>query len=438
MAVSFLILILLGSLLLSLPISSVAGHVPYVDALFTAASATCVTGLVVVDTGTFWSGFGQAVILMLIQIGGLGIMTFSTFFVFLVARRLSIWNRDLLEANFTGKARGNLGYLLLTIVLGTLFIEAVGAVLLSFRFALDFPWPRAVYLGVFHAISAFCNAGFSPFSDSLIAYQGDVTINLVTAALIFLGGLGFWAIFDLRNLIRHKQAFHSTTLHTRIVVYSSLILIAVGTVWFLINEWHQVLRSLPLQNKLLASLFQSVTTRTAGFNTVDVGALTNGTLFLMALMMMIGASPGSCGGGIKTSTLVIILAMISAQIKNRRQVQIFKRGISEYIVSKAIVITFYAIVTISLFLMALLFSERSLSAQFGERGLFLHLVFEVISAFGTVGLSMGVTPFLTAVGKTIVALLMYIGRIGAVTLAIAVAGENVKSVRYAEDNVLVG
>jgi trk system potassium uptake protein len=438
LAISFMSIILLGALILTLPVSAASGRASFVDALFTAASATCVTGLVVVDTGTYWSTFGQIVILILIQIGGLGIMTFSTFFVYLVARRLSIWNRDMIESNFAGAFKGNLGHLLLTIILGTLFIEAIGAILLTLRFALDFPMGRSVFLGIFHSISAFCNAGFSPLANNLVSYQGDPAVNLIIMALIVLGGLGFWVLFDLRNLMKRKSSFHSTTLHTRVVVYTSLALIVFGALWILSNEWNHSFQNMPLQNKIMASLFQSVTPRTAGFNTIDIGALTNSTLFIMIAFMLIGASPGSTGGGIKTTTFVIVLAMISAQVKNRRQVQIFKRGVPEHIVSKAIVITFFAVLTISLFLIVLLITEHPPAAQFPERGLFITLLFETVSAFGTVGLSMGITPFLSVAGKVTISLLMYLGRIGAATLAIAVARESNKTIKFAEDNVLVG
>lgn len=431
-------IILLGALILCLPCSTTAGRASFVDALFTSASATCVTGLAVVDTGTYWSIFGQIVILVLIQIGGLGIMTFSTFFIYLIARRLSIWNRDMIESNFAGAFKGNLSHLLLTIILGTFFIEAIGAVLLTFRFAVDFPWERSIYLGIFHSISAFCNAGFSPLADNLVSYQGDLAINFIIMALIFLGGLGFWVLFDLRNLIKRKTNFHSTTLHTRVVIYTSLALIVFGALWIILNEWNHLFQNLPLQNKILASLFQSVTPRTAGYNTVDIGAFTNSTLFIIIVLMLVGASPGSCGGGIKTTTFVIILAMISAHVKNRRQVQIFRRGVPEHIVSKAIVITFFSVLTISIFLIALLITEHPPAAQFSERGLFITLLFEAVSAIGTVGLSMGITPFLSGAGKVLLSLLMYLGRIGAATLAIAIARESNKTIKFAEDNVLVG
>lgn len=437
--ISFALLIMLGSLILYLPICSGEGHTLYVDALFTAASAVCVTGLTVVDTGSHWSTIGTAVILMLIQIGGLGIMTFTSFFVLLVTRRLSIMNRDLIGANFSvASAKGNVRNLLLTIVLGTLAVEFLGAALLFLRFKEAYPLGYSIYLALFHSISAFCNAGFSLFSTSLTAFQGDILVNFTVMGLIVIGGIGFWVLYDLRNVPYRKGNFHSTTLHTRVVIYTSLILIGIGAFWFALNEWNNVLAGLPLKNRILASLFQAVTPRTAGFNTVNISDLRDSTLLMMILLMVIGASPGSCGGGIKTSTMAVILAMVVAQINNRGQVQIFKRGIPDHIVSKSIVILFFAIVLLFGVLIALLITERPLQPLFAGRGLFLNLLFESASAFGTVGLSTGVTSFLSSTGKIIVTFLMYMGRVGSATLAVVVAGENAKSIRYAEDDILVG
>ena len=435
---SFFLLIMTGTMLLLLPISTNGAGISFIDALFTATSATCVTGLVVVDTGSYWSPFGQIIILLLIQIGGLGIMTFSSFLVYIIARKLSLWDQGMLEYSFSGNNRQNLGQLLWAIILGTFVIEGVGAAILSVRFSHDFAVGRAVYLGLFHSISAFCNAGFSLFSNSLVDYRSDIVINLTIMTLIILGGLGFWVLYDLKNIFRHRRNVHSTSLHTRIVLTVSASLIAFGFLVFLFVEWNQAIQPLPLKGKILASLFQSVTARTAGFNTLDMAALTNGSLFLLLLFMFIGASPGSTGGGIKTTTFAIVLSMIKARMRNQEQVQIYKRGVPESTISKAIGITFAAIVVLGVLSMLLLIVENPEHTQIHQRTLFIDLVFEAFSAIGTVGLSMGITPLLSTTAKFLIIILMYIGRIGPVTLTIALAGVHTRNLRFAEDNVWVG
>jgi trk system potassium uptake protein len=438
LALSFFLLILMGAFLLVLPISTKNQSITFIDAFFTATSATCVTGLAVVDTGTHWSTFGQIVILALIQIGGLGIMTFSSFIVYIIARKLSLWDQGMLEYTFSGNSRKNLGQLLWTIILGTFAIEIVGAIILSVRFLPNNELGHAIYLGIFHSISAFCNAGFSLFSNSLVDYRGDLIVNFTIMALIILGGLGFWVIYDLRNIIKHKRNFHSTSLHTRIVLGVSAVLILFGFIIFLAAEWKGSMALFSLKEKMLASLFQSVSARTAGFNTLDVALLTNGSLFVLLLLMFIGASPGSCGGGIKTTTFALILAMIKSRMRNQEQVQISNRGIAETTISKAIGITFAAIVVLGVIIILLLIVESPLHAQMHQRTLLIDLIFEAFSAFGTVGLSTGVTPLLSSTSKFLLILLMYIGRIGPATLTIALAGIHSRNMKFAEDNVWVG
>lgn len=438
LALSFFVLIFAGALLLLLPFSTTGAHISFIDALFTATSATCVTGLVVVDTGSFWSPFGQGVILVLIQIGGLGIMTFSSFLVYIIARKLSLWDQGMLEFSFAGSNRQSLGQLLWAIILGTFIIEGVGALILSLRFSHNYALGHAVYLGLFHSISAFCNAGFSLFANNLMDYRGDLVVNITIMVLVIAGGVGFWVLYDLKNIIKHKRNIHSTSLHTRLVLSMTTALILIGFIIFLIAEWRQSIALFSLKGKILASMFQSVTARTAGFNTLDMAALSNSSLFLLLLLMFIGASPGSCGGGIKTTTFAIVLAMIKARLRNQQQVQIYHRGISEATISKAIGITFAVIVVLGVAIMLLLMVESPLHAQFHQRTLLIDLVFEAFSAVGTVGLSTGVTPLLSLPAKFIIILLMYMGRIGPVTLTIALAGVQSRNIRYAQDNVWVG
>ncbi|MBN1466271.1 Trk family potassium uptake protein [candidate division KSB1 bacterium] len=438
LALSFMLVILLGTALLSLPVSSKAGPVPFIDALFTAASATCVTGLIVVDTNSYWSTFGHIIILCLIQIGGLGTMTFSSFVVLLVGRRLGIWDRQVLEQSFTGAARKSLIQLLWVAFLLTFLLEGVGAIILSCRFAEDHAVGQAIYLGVFHSISAFCNAGFSLFEANLLHHRGDFIINITIMTLIVLGGLGFWVIFDLKNLIGRKNKIRSASLHTRLVVRVTFFLISAGCIALLLLEWHSALRGLPIAEKVMAALFQSITARTAGFNTLDIPSLANGSIFILLILMIIGASPGSCGGGIKTTTFAVVLAMIYARLRNQKQVQFFKRGIPDATVSNAIGIAAAAFVIVSTMCLLLMITESSTHALMPQRTLFVAVFFETISAIGTVGLSMGLTPVLSLAGKIIIVLLMYVGRIGPVTLTLALAGVHARNLRYAEDNIWVG
>ncbi len=437
LALSFIALILLGGIILSLPMCSTV-ETSFVDALFTATSAACVTGLIVVDTSSHWTMFGQIVILLLIQLGGLGIMTFTSFIILIFARRLSLWDRDIMEYSLGGDKSQPLAHLLWAVILLTLTFELIGAVILTFRFSAEHSLGHAAFLGIFHAISAFCNAGFSLFSTNMMAYQSDMVVNLTIMALVVLGGIGFWVLYDLKNLLRHRRNIHSTTLHTRLVIVMSLILIGFGGAVFMVVEWNAAFRELPMSTKLLAAFFHSVSARTAGFNTVDIATFSNSSLFLLLLLMLIGASPGSCGGGIKTSTFAILLAMTNSRVRNRKQVRLSNRGIPERTVSKAIGLTATALLVITVFCFALLITESTVHPDLDQRTLFIDVLFETLSAFGTVGLSMGLTPVLSVPGKILIIMLMYIGRIGPVTLTLALTGIHQKKIRYAEENVWVG
>lgn len=343
-----------------------------------------------------------------------------------------------MEYSIAGDKTQPLGHLLWAIFLLTLAFEGIGATILTFRFATDYPLLQAAFLGIFHAISAFCNAGFSLFSTNMVNYRADVVVNLTVVMLIVFGGIGFWVLFDFKNILKHKRKIHSTTLHTRLVVYTSAVLIAIGFVIFMVIEWDGAFRSMPLPTKMMAALFHSVSARTAGFNTVDIATFSNSSLFLLLILMLIGASPGSCGGGIKTSTFAILLAMTFARTKNQKQVRLFNRGVSERTVSKAIAITAAALLIISLCCFILLITENYGHDNVPPRTLFIDVLFESISAFGTVGLSMGLTPLLSIPGKILIIILMFIGRIGPVTLTLALTGIHQINIRYAEENVWVG
>ncbi|MBN2001181.1 Trk family potassium uptake protein [candidate division KSB1 bacterium] len=432
LALSFFILICLGTVLLILPSSAKSGKIPFLDALFTATSASCVTGLVVVDTGTYWTMWGQFVILFCIQIGGLGIMTFSSFFAYILAKRLSIRSRDILEQSMGGQRFENPGRLLLAIIFFSFCAEIIGGVILSIRFWGDYPLRQAFFLGFFHSISAFCNAGFSPFSNSLVNYQTDLVVNLTIMVLIVLGGIGFWVLFDLKNIFKKKRL----VLHSRIVLMTSALLILTGFFLFLLLEWNNSLADMSPGDKVISSFFQSVTARTAGFNSVNFDHLTNSTILFLMLLMFIGASPGSCGGGIKTTTFAAMTAFIISKIRDRQQVCVFNRGVPESVISKSIGITFSVLFLVFTSCLILLKSEQTF--LFLQTDAIKKIVFEVVSAIGTVGLSLGITPEMSQIGKVVVILLMYIGRIGPLTLAVALAQSCTKEYRVAEENFWVG
>lgn len=433
---SFAGLILVGAGLLALPVSAQQEPIPFVDALFTATSAVCVTGLTVVDTGTRFSLFGQITIMILIQLGGLGVMTFSMFFVALLGGRLSLGGRDLLQEALSQRPMQNLRGLLRLVVVSTFAIEAAGAVLLSLRFMRDLPASQAIYHGVFHAVSAFCNAGFGLYRDNFISYQSDLTVNFTVTSLIILGGLGFIVIFELTQA--PKQRRRAFSLHTKLVLTTTGVLILAGTTLFLLLEHQNAVQQLPGAAKVLAAYFQSVSARTAGFNTVDIGALTEATLFALIFLMFIGASPGSCGGGIKTTTFAALMALIRARFRNQDEVQLFHRTLPGETISKAVSVAFFSFLPVVFFSLLLLVTEGGGQSQRTTHGLFLAVLFEATSAFGTVGLSTGITPGLTVTGKILITILMFIGRLGPMTVAIAVSGEEKQRFKYAQENILIG
>lgn len=438
---SFLGAICVGWILLSLPQASTKAPLSLVDSLFTATSATCVTGLIVVDTGSRFTTFGQLVILTLIQLGGLGIMTFSSFFLIVMGRRLSIKHRLVIQQSFSQVPRKDLFRLVRYVLRFTLFTEALGALLLYVKFVHLYPTGKAAYHAIFHAVSAFCNAGFSLYKTSFVGFQGDLQVNAVMTALIILGGLGFFALADL-NLLGRLVRFRTVkklSLHTKTVFAVTGVLLLGGTLLVLALEWQNTLAGKPFGTKLLAAFFQSVTPRTAGFNTLSTSQLTNATLFLLIMLMFVGASPGSTGGGIKTSTFGILVALMVARLKGRRNVELFRRTVPLSIVAKAISVVALALVTISLVTMLLSVSEGGWVLSRMGRGRFLEFLFETTSAFSTVGLSTGVTPNLSALGKILIAITIFIGRVGPLTLALAV-GQRVGERRfeYPEENVMVG
>ena len=431
-------LIAIGGVLLSLPVSVAAGHSPSVlNAFFTSTSAVCVTGLVVVDTANDWSPFGQVVLMLLIQAGGLGYMTISSLIMVAFGRRISVHDRMTLAGALNVSSMEGLLRFAWTVALLTFAIEGLGALIMAARFAQDAGWAKGLWFGLFHAVSAFNNAGFALFSDNLMGYRGDVTINLVITTLIIAGGLGFFVLSGLLRL--RKRTAVSMSVHTKLVLTVTACLLAAGTLAILLLEWTnpKTLGPLGFGEKLLAAYFQAVTPRTAGFNTLSIGDMTPAALFLTISLMFVGASPGGTGGGVKTTTLGVIVAALWATVRGERDTNVFRRRLSPDLVRRAFALAILAAAGLVVITGLLLLSEG--------QGL-LHTSYEAVSAFGTVGLSMGVpgsplslSGFFGTGGKWLVMFLMFTGRVGPLTLAVALAGLAAPAgVRYPEGKVLIG
>lgn len=428
---SFLLVILFGAILLMLPVSSKLNTVtPFMDALFTATSATCVTGLVVVDTGTHFSFFGQMVLLMLIQIGGLGIMTISTVFAIILGQRINLKLENIMYQVVGGSYAVNVFQLLKSIVLVTLVIESVGTLLLFARFAQDFQPMEALFLSLFHAVSAFCNAGFSPLGNNLVSYVDSLAVNLVITALIIAGGLGFSVIIDLQHHALKKDRARKLNLHTKIVLVTTAFLLVLGFTVFYLAEYNGAMRGFSIHRRILSSWFQSVTLRTAGFNTIDLSQIGKASVLISIVLMFIGASPGSTGGGIKTTSFAVLTLSVISLLKGKRHISVFKRRIHEYNFREA---TGLIMLSITIILVVLFF------LMLVEPHAFDKLLFEAVSAFGTVGLTLGITPQLTVIGKLLITILMYVGRIGPLTMIYAFSTRAKQiNINYAEEKIPIG
>lgn len=413
-ALGFLILIFAGSLLLMLPFATAEGeYTSYLDALFTATSASCVTGLIVQDTFLHWTWFGRTVILVLIQIGGLGFISIGVFFAVLLRRKISLRQRGLMQESVNALHISGMVKLTRFIIKWTLIIEGVGALLLSFRFVPQYGFWTGIYYSVFHAVSAFCNAGFDLMGhkasyDSFVSYQGDIYVNLILMALILIGGLGFLVWVDLKN---HKFAFRKMELHTKIVLVMTILLIAVPAVLFWLIERNHILVDVPLPEQIISSLFAAVTPRTAGFNTIDVAAMGENSKLLTIFLMFIGGNPGSTAGGIKTTTFVMMLLFIGANFRGNKSCNLFGRRLDEAGIQKAMVVF-----GTNLFL-ALIVSFIISSVQ---RLPMLDILFEAFSAIGTVGMTTGITRDLTVISRILIMFLMFCGRTGSLSFAMSI------------------
>ncbi|QTL98307.1 Trk family potassium uptake protein [Iocasia frigidifontis] len=429
LVLGYLAVIITGTILLMIPAATTqSGGLDIISALFTATSATCVTGLIVVNTSTAFTVFGQLVIMILIQIGGLGLMTMSTMVAFIIGKKISLKERLLIQEDLNQFKISGLVALVRYVLIVTFVIEGIGALILFLRLLKDYSFWKAIYYAIFHAISAFNNAGFDLFGNSLEGFTGDIFINLAVIFLIILGGLGFAVLAELYN----KRDIKKTSLQTKIVITISLILIIVGFISFLALEYNNELTmgNLSFGEKTLSALFLSVTPRTAGFNTIPTGSLKSSTLFLVIVLMFIGASPGSTGGGIKTTTFGVLLITVWSMITGKRDIEIFKRQLENEIIFKALSITILSLMLVVLVTMILTVSE----------GMdFLPVFFETVSAFGTVGLSTGITSALSSFGRLMITITMFAGRVGPLTLALAFAERKRSGVyHYPKEKIMVG
>ncbi|MDU1911320.1 TrkH family potassium uptake protein [Fusobacterium sp.] len=427
----FLFAILLGTFILMMPFSLQEGEkLNFLSSLFTIVSAVCVTGLTVVDVSKVFSPAGDLIIIFFIQLGGLGVMTFSSILFLVMGKRMTFYERELLKEERNADSSGEISSFIKKLLLTVFIIESIGAIILTWEFAKEMPMNKAVFYGIFHSISAFCNAGFALFSNNLEAYKANPVVNLTIGYLITLGGIGFAVITSVIMVIR--RGIDRFNLTSKVAIIISMILTFGGMLLFFILEYSNpaTLGDLNFIQKILASYFQSVTLRTAGFNTIPLGELRNSTIFMCCILMFIGASPGSTGGGIKTTTFGVILFYVIGIVQKKGNIEIFKRRLDWEIMNRALAILVLAITYVSVVIMLMLIAE-SFSPE--------EVVFEVISAFGTVGLTLGITPDLTTFSKLLLIITMFVGRLGPLTFALAIGETKKKALsKYPKENILVG
>lgn len=445
LVIGFFMVILIATILLMLPISTTTGEsTPFIDAFFTSTSAVCVTGLVVVNTAIHWSLFGKIVILICIQIGGLGFMTLVGMIFILMGKKITLKNRLVMQEALSFETTAGIVRFTQHIVKLTLMVEGIGAILLSFVFIPEYGLLKGISYSIFHAISAFCNAGFDIIGDnSLMPYVGNGMVNLTIMLLIILGGLGFSVWIDTYHAIKLKvtsaehftwrQAFYKLSLHTKLVWVISIILIVVGFIFFLVVEYKNpaTLGVLTFKEKLYAAMFQSVSPRTAGFNTLPLADLSPPSKLMTIILMFIGGSPAGTAGGIKTVTVGVLVLSAVAVVKGRENTVAFRRKIPTHAIFRALTTVIIGISVVVIALMILTVTE--------DLG-FLELFFEVVSAFGTVGLTLGITSSLSFIGKIVIIILMFMGRLGIITMSVALMLKHEKeksNIQYPEEKVMV-
>ncbi len=433
-AIGYLLVILVGTLILMLPVSARPGETTkFFDALFTATSATCVTGLVVVDTATHWSIFGQCIILLMIQIGGMGFMTMGVMFAMLMKKTISLKVRGLLQESVNSIQLGGVVKLARMIIKGTILVEGLGAIALLFVFVPEFGIIKGIYFSIFHSVSAFCNAGFDLMGNitgeysSFVGYAGNAWLNITLMALITIGGIGF---FVWNDILKNKINIKKYTLHTKITLSATVLILVVSAVLFFVFERNGLMKGMGVKETILASLFSSVTPRTAGFNTIDTGALSGSSKLLTMVLMFIGGSPGSTAGGVKTVTFTVLVVYVWSNLRNETGCNIFGRRLPDEAIKKAC-----NVFALNLFLAV----AAIIAISYIQPIKMDELLFEVFSAIGTVGMSTGVTRELTTASRLIIVLLMYCGRIGSMSFALSFTErKSVAPVKLPEENVLIG
>ena len=436
LALGFLAVLLIGTGMLMLPISTATGEkTSFIDALFTSTSAVCVTGLTTVDTAGHWSYFGKTVIIFLIQIGGLGFMSFATLFALILGKRVSLKERLILQEAVNATYISGIVKLVKYILSFTFAIEGIGALILSTQFIPKYGFFKGIYFSIFHAISAFCNAGFDLIGDSLRPYQGNIVIILTISALIIIGGIGFAVLLDIFNASQSTRLYT----HTKFVLVLTVILLVTGTVFIFIMEYNnpETIGNMKFGGKLLNSFFASVSSRTAGFYSVSLSSLTTGSIFLYFILMFIGGSPGSTAGGVKTTTIGLICLTVISGLRGKEDTELFKRRVSKDVIYKAFSILFLSLIIVVTITMLLSNTEADTLVN-GELVPLESIIFEAISAFGTVGVTLGITPYLSFVGKLLIILTMYIGRVGPITLVMAITRQkkkNAGNIKYPEAKI---
>lgn len=430
LGMSFLVVILIGATLLSLPIASVDGNsVGFINAFFTASSATAVTGLVVANTATQWTMFGKVVIITLIQIGGLGTITLFSIATVLLGRKISLQQRLLVKEQLNITSMSGIVKWVIYVTKITFLIEFTGTLLLSFSLIPKYGFITGVWYSIFHAISAFCNAGFDLFGDSIVSYSGDIYINMIICGLVILGGLGFLVYMDIYN----AGSFRKLKVHSKVVITVSALLLFAGTIATLLIEYNNSLSigEFGFGHKVLASFFQSTVTRTAGFNSIDIGQVHDATAIIYIFLMFIGGSPASTAGGLKTTTFAVMVFSTIGMVRGEHDIVIFNRKIDKEVILRALAITIVCISLVITVTMAVAIIEH-------DRFEFLDILFESVSAFGTVGMTRGITPHLSDISKVILAFTMFIGRVGPTTLAVGLMKTKPSSIKYASGKILVG
>lgn len=432
LTLGFILVILIGALILTLPICTTSGEsTNFLDAIFTATSAVCVTGLIVVDTGTYWNMFGQTVIMILIEIGGLGFMSFTTLIAIILGKKITLRERLILQDAMNTFNIQGLVKMVKYVLVFTVSVQFFGALLFSTQFVPEYGLGKGAFYSIFHSISAFCNAGFDIFGNfsSLTSYNSNAVVIMVASALIIIGGLGFTVWSEVYS----SKSLKKVSLHSKMVILMTIVLVLGGTLLMFLFENNNVntIGNMSFVDKIMNSFFASVTPRTAGFNSIPTDGMTTAGQFLTIILMFIGGSPGSTAGGIKTTTIGILIVTIVCVIKGREDAEVFKRRFSKDLVYKAFTLIFIGVSLVIVVTMLLSYTEKGAS--------FISLFYETVSAFGTAGLTLGLTSELSSIGKVLIIFMMYLGRVGPLTVVLSITRKKINSgIKYPEGKILIG